>query len=102
MTISLQVLYPIKEDTNFNYEYYLNDHNSKIKEAWEEHVKEMFVTKGNSGGPDTPPAYYAIYTFLFETQSDFDNAMSKLPPLLEDIPNYTNVEPQILIGEVAG
>ena len=31
MTISLQVLYPIKEDTNFNYEYYLNDHNSKIK-----------------------------------------------------------------------
>ena len=102
MTISLQVLYPIKEDTNFNYEYYLNDHNSKIKEAWEEHVKEMFVTKGNSGGPDTPPAYYAIYTFLFETQSDFDSAMSKLPPLLEDIPNYTNVEPQILIGEVAG
>ena len=37
-----------------------------------------------------------------DNQTDFDSAMSNLPLLLEDIPNYTNVEPQILIGEVTG
>jgi len=37
----------------------------------------------------TPPGYYAIYTFLFETQTDFENAMAKVQPLLDDIPNYT-------------
>jgi len=62
----------------------------------------MFVTKGNSGGPDTPPGFYAIYTFLFKTQTDFDNAMAKVQPLLDDIQNYTNVTPQMLIGEVVG
>jgi len=40
--------------------------------------------------------------FFFKTQTDFDNAIAKISPLLDDIPNYTNVTPQMLIGEVVG
>jgi hypothetical protein len=37
---------------------------------------------------------------VFEDQSAMDLALSKVSAALGDVPNFTNTEPLILIGEV--
>jgi hypothetical protein len=50
MAVSMQVAYPINDDTNFDLDYYIKDHLAIIKENWSEHIQQMIVTKGTSGG----------------------------------------------------
>ena len=64
------------------------------------HIESTLVTKGIAGGPDVPPPYYAIATITFENQSEMDAAMSKIDTVVNDIPNFTNTKPVMLIGEV--
>ena len=100
MSLSLQVLYPITENTNFDYEYYFNKHLPIVGDTMGEHIQSTLVTKGIAGGPDVPAAFYAIATIVFEDQSALDAAMSKANTAINDIPNFTNTEPIMLIGEV--
>jgi hypothetical protein len=37
---------------------------------------------------------------IFKNQSAMDLALSKASVVMEDIPNYTNTDPVMLIGEV--
>ena len=60
MSTSLQVLYPIVEGTNFDYDYYLNKHMPMVGEAIGEHIQSTLVTKGVAGGPDTAAGYYQL------------------------------------------
>jgi hypothetical protein len=54
MSLSLQVLYPIGEGTNFDYEYYFNNHMLIVGDTMGEHIQSTLVTKGVAGGPDIP------------------------------------------------
>ena len=98
--MSVQVMYPITETTSFDYDYYFNKHMQIVGETLGEHIQSTLVTKGISGGPDVPAGYYAIATMVFEDQSAVDLALSKIRTALGDIPNFTNTEPVILMGEV--
>ena len=60
------------------------------------------MTKGVAGGPDTPAGYYAIATIVFADQSAMDSAMANIGPAVQDIPNFTSTQPQMLMGEVVG
>ena len=106
MSMSIQVMYPITETTNFNYDYYFSKHMKIVKETLGEHIQSTLVTKGIAGGvaghfyPDVPAGYYAIATMVFEDQAAMDLALSKVGAALGDIPNFTNTEPVMLIGEV--
>ncbi|MBT3430373.1 MAG: EthD family reductase [Proteobacteria bacterium] len=100
MPASLQVLYPVGKDTHFDHDYYANKHFVIVDDCAGEHIQSRVVTKGNASGPDTPPGYHAIATILFADQAAMDAAMSKLGPAIEDIPNFTNSQPEMLIGEV--
>ncbi|MVO15088.1 EthD family reductase [Parasedimentitalea huanghaiensis] len=100
MAVSLQVIYPISEGTTFDYSYYTTKHFDLVGEHMGEHIETMFVTKGLAGGPDTPPGIYAVATLVFENQDALNASMAAAPPVLADIANFTNVQPQMLIGEV--
>lgn len=102
MSVSLQVIYPIGTDTNFDYDYYLGTHMPLVGEHMGPHIESTVVTKGLAGGPDTPPATYAIATILFTDQDAMNAALAVAGPVLADIPNFTNVQPEMLIGEVIG
>ena len=54
MAVSMQVAYPVNDDTNFDLDYYVKKHLAIIKENWSEHIQQMIVTKGTSGGKDIP------------------------------------------------
>ncbi len=100
MAASVQVIYPVTENTHFDHDYYASTHMALVEKHWGDHVSSKLVTKGLAGGPDTPPAYYAVASFTFPDQAALQSALKASPPLLEDIPNFTNVQPNMLIGEV--
>ncbi|MGH1412339.1 MAG: EthD family reductase [Pelagimonas sp.] len=100
MSVSLQVLYPTSDGSSFDYEYYLSTHMALVAEHMGAHINETLVTKGLAGGPDLAPGYHAIATMTFADQAGMDAALSVSGPVLADIPNFTNAEPQMLIGQV--
>ncbi|MDJ0627115.1 MAG: EthD family reductase [Rhodobacter sp.] len=102
MAASLQVIYPIGEDTNFDYDYYGTTHFEIVHEHMGSFIQSQVVTKGLAGGPDVPPGSYAIATFTFADGEALNAALGAAGPVLADLPNFTNVQPQMLIGEVIG
>ncbi|PYG29544.1 EthD family reductase [Pelagimonas varians] len=100
MSVSLQVLYPVSEGTTFDYDYYLSTHMEMVGTVMGAHISQTLVTKGLAGGPETPPGFYAIASMVFADQAALDAALSVAGPVLEDIPKFTNTQPQMLIGQV--
>ncbi|PCJ06836.1 MAG: ethyl tert-butyl ether degradation protein EthD [Rhodobacteraceae bacterium] len=100
MAVSLQVIYPISDGTTFDYDYYTSTHFDLVGKHMGPHIESLLVTKGLAGGPDTPPGFHAIASIVFKDQDALNAALEAAPPVLADIPNFTNVEPQMLIGEV--
>ncbi len=102
MPVSLQVMYPITDETHFDMDYYLSTHTDLVNEHMGGHMTSRLVTKGLAGGPDTPPGLYAVASFVFADQDALSAAMAAAGPVLADIPEFTNTQPQMLIGEVIG
>ncbi|GGB35832.1 hypothetical protein GCM10011316_04950 [Roseibium aquae] len=102
MAISLQVLYPAGPGTRFDHAYYAETHMALVDKHLGPFLVSAQATKGLSGGPDKLPGFHAVFTAVFENQDKFRAAMAEAGPVLADISNYTDVEPQMLIGEVIG
>ena len=100
MTISLQVLYPVTTDTSFDHDYYLSSHMPLVGRIMGPNITKTQVTRGVAGGPDVPAGFYAIATMVFADRTGLDAAVAAAGPVLDDIPNYYNGLPQMLIGEV--
>lgn len=100
MSVSLQVLYPISDGTTFDLDYYKATHLTLVHEHMGEHIDRVLVTYGLAGGPDVPPGYHAVASMVFASQDALNAALGASKPVLDDIPNFTNVAPQMLIGEV--
>ena len=100
MAITLQVLYPVADGTHFNDAYYASTHMNLVTEHMGQHIQHAVVTKGMAGGPDTPPAFHAIATFVFADKNALDATLAASAPVLADIPNFTNATPQMLIGQM--
>ena len=62
----------------------------------------MAVDHGLGGGaPGSAPAYAAMGHLLFDSVDAFQAAFGPhTAAIMADIPNYTNVKPEILISEV--
>lgn len=102
MAVTLQVIYPATEGTTFDYDYYATTHMELVGKHIGDKIESTVVTKGLSGGPDTPPGFHAVATIVFKDQDTLGAAMQNAGPLMEDIPNFTNTQPNVLIGEVIG
>lgn len=102
MSVSLQVIYPVGDDTHFDYEYYIGEHMRLVSEHMGPHIQNTLVTKGLAGGPDTPAGFYAVASIIFADNDAMNAAMASAGPVLADLPNFTNVRPAMLIGEVIG
>ncbi len=102
MSASVQVLYPAVDGTKFDHDYYVATHMPMVHDTWGAGVESAVVTKGLAGEPDTPPSFHVIATFTFKDAASLQEALGKAGPLLEDIPNFTDTQPQMLIGETIG
>ncbi|TCL08224.1 uncharacterized protein (TIGR02118 family) [Shimia isoporae] len=101
MSIALQVLYPATDGTKFDHDYYTSTHMDLVEQHMGPHVASTVVTKGlGGGGPDAPAPFHAIATIIFPSQEAMGAAMDAAGPVMQDIPNFTDVQPQVMVGEV--
>lgn len=100
MPVSLQVIYPVAQGTTFDFDYYTTTHMALVGQHMGPHIQSTVVTKGLAGGPNVPAPYHAIATIVFADQAAMGAAMKASAPVMADVPNFTNIQPQVLIGEV--
>ena len=102
--IRLTALWPKTNDSHFDMDYYLSKHVPMAKAKFqgvgipvEADVEEGLGTLT----PGEPAPYAAIGHLLFETMEDLQKGLAAHgAEILADIPNFTNVQPQIQIGSI--
>ncbi len=100
--IKVSVLYPNREGSRFDMDYYCNSHIPMVKEKLGAAIKGVTVEQGLGGGePGSSPTYTAMGHLLFDSVGAFQDAFGPhAEAILADIPNYTDVEPTIQVSEV--
>ena len=103
--IRVSVMYPSGEGKKFDVEYYVSKHMALVQQRlgslgllrWE-------VDKGMAGGaPGAPAPFAAIGHIYFSSIADFQAAMKPHgKELFADVPNFTNISPQVQISEIVG
>jgi uncharacterized protein (TIGR02118 family) len=102
--VMVSIMYPNKNGSKFDQEYYVNTHMPISIERLSTHAgfRGVSVARGMAGGmPDSEPAYAAICQYLFDSLEDFLAAFNPHAALLQsDMVNYTDIEPIIQISAV--
>jgi uncharacterized protein (TIGR02118 family) len=100
--IIVSVLYPKTDSSHFDIDYYCNRHMPMVKERLGAALKRMAVEQGIAGGtPGSKPPYAAIGHLYFDSVETFQAAFGPhAKEIMGDIPNYTDVQPAVQIGEV--
>jgi uncharacterized protein (TIGR02118 family) len=100
--IKVSVLYPNSAGARFDHTYYRDKHMPMVKSRLGARLKSYSIDKGLAGGaPNEPPAFLAIGSLFCESVDDFQAGFGPhAAEILGDIPNYTDVNPTIVISEV--
>ncbi len=98
--IKVAVLYP--QSRTFDWDYYLNKHTPMIQKLLGPALKRVEIEKGIAGGaPGTGATYPAVCTLHFDSVEAFQAAFGPhAQAIMGDIPNYTDAQPVVQIGEV--
>jgi uncharacterized protein (TIGR02118 family) len=100
--ICVTVVYPTGPDSRFNRAYYLEKHiplaNSRFEPLG---MKKAELLDGKPGLDGSNPAYHMMANLYFTSADALQNALAKHgAEVMADIPNYTNVQAIIYVGEV--
>jgi uncharacterized protein (TIGR02118 family) len=100
--IKISVFYPNSHGCKFDMAYYLKHHMPLVQRLLGGALKGMAVEEGLAGGaPGVPPSYVAMGHLLFESVEAYQSSFGpNADEILNDIPNYSNVQPTIQISEV--
>ena len=100
--IKLTVLYPNSADLRFDKDYYTTKHSQLLSELLGDAIISSNINIGISeGSPEQPAPYVVIANLVFESMETFQQSFgANAETILEDLPNFTNVQPQVQISEV--
>lgn len=100
--IKVSVFYPNTPGAKFDFDYYTRSHLPMVRDKLGSACKGVAADKGLAGGaPDAPAPYVAIAHLYFETVEAFNAAFGPVAnDILGDIPNYTDLSPDLQISEV--
>ena len=102
--IRVTTLWPKTSDSHFDMDYYLSKHVpmtiSKLQSLGIPVAAEVDEGLGTLT-PGEPAPYAAIGYLLFENMEDLQKGLATHgAEIMGDIPNFTNVQPQIQIGNI--
>ncbi|BDC50340.1 hypothetical protein F183_A26560 [Bryobacterales bacterium F-183] len=89
--------------TRFDMDYYLSKHIPMVEELWKPHgLIGVSVSRGISGlMPGTQATYVVAGMLTFESQEALGKCISNGGgQILGDIPNFTDVQPDVQVCEV--
>ena len=101
--IRISVMYPSGEGKKFDYDYYANKHMKLVRDRWGGMgLVKVEVDKGVAGGaPGAAAPYTAVGHVFFKSLADFQKASKAHgKELFDDVPNFTNIAPQVQISEI--
>lgn len=99
--IKVSVLYPHRPDAKFDFDYYCRRHIPMVRDRLGEACHGIAVDKGLAGEAGAPPAQVAMAHLYFESVAAFQKAFAPHDAEISgDVPNYTNIEPVLVISEV--
>ena len=92
--ISVVILYPKSDDSNFDMDYYTSKHMPMLADAVGEACQGWGVSEPGS-------KYHAVGWLMADSQEAFDAAMAQHgAAIMTDVPNYTNARPELIVGTV--
>ncbi len=101
--IKVSVLYPNEPGKKFDWDYYTGKHVPMVGQLLEsEGLILAEVDKGISGpDPSAPAPYVAMAHLYFNTVDEVHAAFSTHGrQIMSDLPNFTDIEPQVQISEI--
>lgn len=100
--IKVSVIYPRSEGTEFDIDYYCSSHMPMVQNLLGEACTGIAAEECLAGGaPGAPAPYHAMGHLYFETMEDFQTSFGPNgEQIMADVPNYTNVEPTLVVSEV--
>lgn len=101
--IKVSVLYPNETGKKFDWDYYTGKHVPMVGQLLESGgLIRAEIDKGISGpDPNAPAPYIALAHLYFNTIDEVHAAFSTHGgQIMGDIPNYTDIEPQVQISEI--
>lgn len=101
--IRVTVLFPKTSDSHFDMDYYLSKHVPMTTDKLQSlgFPVEAEVDQGLGSLTGEPAPYAAIGYLLFEKMEDLQTGLATHgAEIMADIPNFTNVQPQIQVGTI--
>lgn len=93
--IKVTILYPKTDDSTFDMDYYTTSHMPMFAETLGDACQGWGAASVGGGG------YAAMGWAMVSSQEAFDAAMAEHGArVMGDVPNYTNVRPELIIGTV--
>lgn len=98
----LTAMYPNGPDVRFKFDYYTGPHDRLVKDLLTSHgLMQVDVDRGVDAPGENGAPYIAIGTLWFESADGIEDGLAEHgEEILGDIPNFSNVEPEIQISEV--
>lgn len=100
--IKVTVFYSNKPGAKFDHTYYRDKHMPLVKARMGQHCRSYTVDRGIAGGAPGAPAPYVAMGHLY--CDSFESFQAGFGPhakeILADVPNYTDLTPEIQISEV--
>jgi uncharacterized protein (TIGR02118 family) len=92
-------------DENFDFDYYILKHMSLVEKAWKPAGIEAWqVIRFEKTIDGATPPYLAMAVVTFNGQDGANLALTlkETPEVVGDVPNFTNLKPILMLGDVAG
>ena len=101
--IRVSVMYPTKEGSQLDWDYYTTTHFELVKSRVGEAIKGVEVDRGmGTAEPGAPALYQGVAHLKFESIDAFQRSFGPhAQEIMGDIPNFSDVQPGIQISEIA-
>jgi uncharacterized protein (TIGR02118 family) len=102
--ICVTVVYPNTPGTRFDRSYYTERHMPMANARFGPFgLKKAEILSGKPGLDGSAAAYHMMANLYFDSMEKMQDGLAKVGgEVMADIPNYTNTQPVIYVGEVAG
>ena len=100
--VKVSILYPHNDSCHFDMQYYCDQHIPMVKKSLGSACKGVAVEEGLAGvEPGSSPLYVAMGHLYFDSLEVCHASFEKhLPTFMEDVPNYTDIQPEMQFSEV--
>ena len=101
--VCISVLYPNAPGKRFDFEYYFQKHMALVMDRLKSHglIRYEIDTGLAGGAPGAATPFTCMGRLYFNQLDEFQKGMATYASeILGDVPNYTDIEPQIQISQM--